>query len=459
MVDATVPPPTQGRRTARVAGFRGRIRGLLARPKPKTWLILGIAFATLLASTALIAFAPEPARRPIHRTAVPVASEVVALGRYSPELSLYGRVETPHAASLTALVSATVASLEAREGDRVAAGQVLVQLDETDARLLLRRRRAELAEAEADLQTLLLAGQDDREVLAHQEQLQALAQDKVARHRQLRSQGTIAKETLNAVLQESHAQAIALSRQRNLVQGFEHRLARAEAQRDRAAAAVAEAEAGLARCRIAAPFPGRVTGIAVAPGELVSPGRAVAEIYDDTTLEVRVQIPTAHLPALQRALAEGEPPAASVDFGAYQAEGELVRLVGAVAEGQSGVDGLVRLDAGAAPPNLGRAVGLRLELPPVSNVAAVPIQAVYGQRRLFLVADGVLAGIDVDRLGETTVDGQQRLLVRAEALEPGVRVLVSQLSNAVTGLRVTTKGDAGEDAREEAGEGRGAGES
>ena len=450
----TAPPAAPSRLEAsRLARVRARIRALLARPKRKTWLLLGIGFATLLASTALVAFAPEPARRPIQRTAVPVASEEVALGRYSPELSLYGRVETPHAASLTALVSATVASLEAREGDRVDAGQVLVQLDETDSRLLLRRRRAELAEAEAELQTLLLAGEEDREVLAHQEQLHALAQDKVARHRQLRSQGTIAKETLNAVLQESHAQAIALSRQRNLVQGFEHRLVRAEAQRDRAAAAVAEAEAGLARCRIAAPFPGRITRIAVAPGELVSPGLAVAEIYDDTTLEIRVQIPTAHLPALRRALADDAPPTASIDFGAYRAEGSLVRLVGAVAEGQSGVDGLVRLNGNAAPPDLGRAVALRLELPPVGNVVAVPVQAVYGQRRLFLVVDGLLAGIDVDRLGETTVGGQQRLLVRADALQPGARILVSQLSNAVTGLRVTTEGDAGEEGTEEADQG------
>ena len=111
----------------------------------------------------------------------------------------------------------------------------------------------------------------------------------------------------------------------------------------------------------------------------------------------------------------------------------------------------MRLDASEAPPDLGRAVGLRLKLPPVSGVAAVPVQAVYGQRRLFLIEDGLLTGIDVDRFGETTTaEGQQRLLVQAEALEPGARILVSQLSNAVTGLRVTT-GDDGEDAGTESG--------
>lgn len=434
-----MPEQTQTSTPLPPAPARARIAARLRRTKPRTWALLGIGLATLLASTGLIAFAPEPARRPATAAAVPVASELATLGTYSPELHLYGRVETPHAASLTALVSATVASLQARAGERVAAGDVLVQLDETDARLLLRRREAELTQAEADLEEMRLAGEEDREVLVHQQQLHALALDKVARHRQLRAQGTIAKETLNAVLQESHAQAIALSRQRNLVEGFEHRLARAEAQRTRAAAAVAEAEVGLARCLIRAPFAGRVTSISVAPGELVSPGRAVAEIYDDSALEIRVQIPNTHVPALQQALAAGETPAVDVDFGTQRAQGELTRLVGAVAKGQSGVDGLVRLLAGSEPPDLGRAVALRLRLPPVANVAAVPVQAVYGQRRLFLIENDLLAGIDVERLGETsTADGQPRLLVRADELTDGARILVSQLSNAVTGLRVST---------------------
>lgn len=417
------------------------VRALLGRVSPKTWVVLGTVAVTALASTGLVAFAPEPDRRPVAETAVPVSSEVVSAGTFAPELHLYGRVETPNAASLTALVSATVAHLEASEGDRVAAGDVLVQLDETDARLLLRRREAELGEARAALDALAVEGADDRRVLAHQEALDALAEGKAERYRQLRDQGSIAGETLNAVLQERHAQAIALSRQRNLVQGFAHRLARAEAQRERAATALEEAKVALARTAIRAPFAGRVTRINVAPGELVSPGRTVAEIYDDGALEIRAQIPTEHLPALQQALAAGRKPPAEVDFGSHRASGELDRLAGAVAKGQSGVDGLVRLHAAATPPDLGRAVRLKLRLPPIADVFAVPVQAVYGQRRLFVIEDGLLAGVEVERLGATTApNGTQKLLVRADALQNGTRILVSQLSNAVTGLRVSTAG-------------------
>ena len=234
-----------------------------------------------------------------------------------------------------------------------------------------------------------------------------------------------------------HAQAIALSRQRRLVLDFAHRLASAEARVDRVLASLEEARVQLERTRVRAPFQGRVTRVAVAPGERVAPGTAVAEIYDDTTLQIRVQIPNVHLPVLQRALALGERPRAMADFGDRRATGALDRLVGAVGAGQSGVDGLVRLDLDGLPPDLGRTVSLRITLPAQDNVVAVPVQAVYGQQRLFLIEDGRLTGIDVERVGAITGnDGEQRLLVRSDAFDEGTRILTSQLTNAVTGLRV-----------------------
>ena len=405
-------------------------------PRRTLFPVIAVAL-TVLTGTVLVAFAPQPDLRPAQSQAIPVTSLVTEVRTLSPEVHLYGRVETPNRARLTALITAPVESLRVREGHRVAGGDVLVQLDDTDTALLVRRRESDLVEARAGLDALKLAGVDDREVLAHQEELHRLAADKVARFRRLREQRTIAEETLKAVLEEHHAQAIALSRQRRLVFDFEYRLASAEAGVDRALAALEEARVALERTRIRAPFPGRVTRIPVAPGELVSPGTIVAEIYDDTTLEIRVQIPNIHLPAIEAALAAGQRPPVTADFHDRRAAGELERLVGAVGAGQSGVDGLVRLDAGASPPDLGRAVSLTVTLPPVEGVVPLPVQAVYGEGRVFLIEDGLLWGTDVERVGTATGDaGEPRLLVRSDALRDGVRVLTSQLSNAVTGLRV-----------------------
>ena len=409
----------------------------LSRVPRKKLFPVAAVLLTVLTATALVAFAPQPDLRPAESQAIPVTSLVAVVGTRSPEIRLYGRVETPNTARLTALVTAPVESLRVREGDRAARGDVLVQLDGTDTALLVRRRDSDLVDARASLDALKLAGADDREVLAHQEELHRLATEKVTRYRRLREQRSIAEETLKAVLEEHHAQAIALSRQRRLVSDFEHRLASAEAHVERALASLEEARVAHERTRIRAPFPGRVTRVPVAPGELVSPGTIVAEIYDDSALEIRVQIPNVYLPAVQAALAAGDRPPVIADLGDRQARGELERLVGAVGTGQSGVDGLVRLAAGAAPPDLGRAVSLTVTLPPVAGVVSLPVQAVYGEGRVFLIADGLLSGIEVERVGSATAeDGTQRLLVRSDALRDGARVLTSQLSNAVTGLRV-----------------------
>ena len=418
-----------------------KVSGRLQRVSFKTWTLIAIIGGTLLVSTALIAFAPEPDRRATAEVVVPVTSLRAETATWAPEVGLYGRVETPHTASLTALVAATVTALQVREGDRVAAGDVLLQLDETDARLLVRQRAADLVEARADLDALKLVGEDDRAVLVHQEALHRLAVDKAQWHERLKVQGSISQQTLNGALAESHNQSIALSRQRNQVASLAHRLARAEARVDRTDALLEEARVGLARTEIKAPFPGLVTRIAVAPGELVSPGGVVAEMYDDSRLEIRVQIPNAHLPTLERALAAGERPAVEIDFDGRRVHGQLERLVGAVARGQSGVDGLITLATDAVPPDLGRAVGLRVRLPAIANVVAVPVQAVYGQHRLFVIKNGLLVGIDVERLGEITgADGDLKLLVRAPELVDGTAILSSQLSNAVTGLRVEVSG-------------------
>ena len=417
----------------------------------KARIIVTIVAVSGLSSVGLIAFAPEPDHVATDAEGVPVSSILADFQRLSPEVRLYGRVETPNAAELTALVSAPVADVAVREGDRVDAGAVLVALDRTDMALALERAEADLAQAQADLEVLLLAGDEDRAVLAYTEQLAAQAVAKADWHRKLFAQGSISRQTLNAALSESHAQAIALVQQRGLVASFEHRRARALASVARAKASEREARVDLERADVNAPFPGRVTRILVAPGELVAPGTTVAEIYDDTRLEIRVAIPNVHLPEVEAALAAGEQPAVLADFGDYQGTGFLERLVGAVEKGRSGVDGLVRLDAGVNPPDLGRAVQLRMTMRPVQDLVALPVQAVYGQRRVFMIEEGLLAGIDVERVGEMTTDnGDLRLLVRGPGLSDGAQVLTTQLSNAVTGLRVSVPDDVSREAVAEA---------
>ena len=64
----------------------------------------------------------------------------------APTLTLYGRVESPRVAALSAAVTADVETVTALEGETVESGQLLVMLDDRESALVLEQRRAEVAE-------------------------------------------------------------------------------------------------------------------------------------------------------------------------------------------------------------------------------------------------------------------------------------------------------------------------
>ena len=400
-------------------------------------MLVAVLGSTALIVAGLVGFAPEPDQVEATEVVWPVTTAPVAIVDLEPEITLYGRVETPRTSTLTPVVGAVVEAVRVKEGERAEAGQILIQLETTDADLLVARRQADLVDAEAKLRSRIRSHEDDRTVLEHQRALTALADDRVARHEKLRRKSLIAEETLNAVKRERHQQAIALSRQENLVANFDNDLAQARARVDQAQTALTEARVQRERTEIRAPFAGRVTQVNVSPGEMVAPGVVVAEIYDDNDLELRVPIPNTHLKTLQGALARGETIRANAEVSGETIRAELVRLSGRVAAGQTGVDGLFRLER-SVEADLGRALQVTLVMPTLDAVASIPVQSLYGHDRVFIVEDEHLKSVRVARLGEhTAVDGTLRIIVQSEELEPGRPILTSQLTNAVTGLPVS----------------------
>ena len=67
----------------------------------------------------------------------------VKFEQISPEVTVYGRVETPRRASLNAAISADITKINVLEGASVTKGDVLLTLDSSDADLLLNQREAD----------------------------------------------------------------------------------------------------------------------------------------------------------------------------------------------------------------------------------------------------------------------------------------------------------------------------
>ena len=407
----------------------------VSKPSKKNQVLLGIAFTGVAATGTLMATAPSHDANRVEEKVFPVTTMAAEAAALSPELRLFGRVETPHHAQLTAAVTAMVDSVNVREGQVVEQGQVLLALDDAEEALRYEQRQADATEARAALETLHNELKSDLQVLKHMQELHDLTQAKRQRLEKLASQNLVATEQLEDTRANVARQAIQLAEQQLKVDNHPQRIAVAEAALARAESLLAEQELRLSRTIVAAPFRGRVSRIEAAPGDRVREGDILLEIYDTAALQVRVTLPNSAAESVKLALADGQAVRARFNHGGTQ-EIELVQLAAAVADGRSGVDGLFRVPESDLL-EIGKAVDVTVVMPRIERVTGVPVQSLYGDDRVYTVVDGRLKGVQVNTLGRrVTQSGSVQLLVRPvrDALQGDI--LTTSLPQASTGLRV-----------------------
>lgn len=116
----------------------------------------------------------------------------------------------------------------------------------------------------------------------------------------------------------------------------------------------------------------------------------------------------------------------------------LDRLSGKVNRGSSGVDAFFRLSQPTNHLELARVIDIKVTLPLQEGVIAVPIQAIYGDNRIYTItAMGRLNGIDIDRVGERSAQGKLQVLIRSSQITVADQIMTTQLPKAVSGLKVS----------------------
>ena len=408
------------------------MRDRLKQLPPVARVILG----TVLAIILLAVFKPSAPTRDVSDRHDRVRYVLADPGARSPQIQLFGRVQSPRAANLTAVVTANVAEIPIRAGNRVKKGQLLIQLDDTEAALARDRAKAARDEAAAQLQTTRLQYESDKKNLALEKKLAQLAANNLERLQSLRGKKLVSQTQLDEA-EEAKARAdLSLSQRQLSVSDYRNALARMEARLASAEAQLKQAEIDLARTRVEAPFDGTITNVAVAPGERVRPGEPLISLFADTELEVRAQIPERYLPAVRRGLQTGDLQAQT------QLEGDtlrlnLKRLAGDAADARGGIDGLFEFSDGVPAAALGRPLTITLTLPAEDNLLALPATALHGLNRLYVIDDDDhLQRVDASIVGEALDGDKSLLLLRAPALQGGERIMTTQLPQAIVGLPV-----------------------
>ncbi len=201
-----------------------------------------------------------------------------------------------HVVQITPQVTGTVLAVLADDTDTVKAGQPLVKLDPSDARLALERAESQLAQTVREVRTLyanndaLTANIRMREAEVERVQADVLrAQDDVNRRKPLLASGAVGGEEMK------HAETTLASLQSALA-GARSALAAAKEQAtsnraltegtsvekhpnvERAAAAVREAWLNLQRVELPAPLAGQVAKRTVQVGQRVAPGTPLMSV-------------------------------------------------------------------------------------------------------------------------------------------------------------------------------------
>ncbi|HUK23928.1 MAG TPA: efflux RND transporter periplasmic adaptor subunit [Terriglobales bacterium] len=225
---------------------------------------------------------------------VPVTAATVAPTTIRSLISTNGRVEPVHNFEAHAPLGTTVKRIRVREGEHVKKGELLMELDDANARSQAAQALAQVRAAQASL-SAVEGGGTREELLALQAQLVKAGNERDAARRNLNALESLQQKgaasegevkQAQEQLQTADAELKMLEQKRN-DRYSRPEVAQVEAQRNQAQAAYAAAENLLSQLNIRAPFAGVVYSVPVRMDAYVNPGDTLLREAD--LEQVRVQ--------------------------------------------------------------------------------------------------------------------------------------------------------------------------
>ena len=388
---------------------------------------------------------------------------------FVPRALGYGHVEPGAIWEALAEVSGTIVYRhpELESGRVMSAGSELLRIDPTDYELALTRIRADRRSVEAELAELEVRQANTESSLAIERRALALEAEDLERKKALRQRGNASQATVDEA-------ETALLNQRQRVQELENTINLIPAERAVLEARLAqvdvelrEAERDLGRTTITLPFDARIAAVPVEPAQFVAVGKMLVEAHSIDVAEVSAQVP---LDQLRRLVPDR-------NGGGFDIESlmDLPRSFGFGAEVRLEVGELLvtweaRFDRAAQ--NLDpqtRTIGMIVAVdepyrqvvpgrrPPLIKdmYVEVELRAPARPDRLVIPRVALHAGTGGERLVYLAGDDDRLILrpvvigpvqgdivVIEQGLEPGERVLVSDLIPAIEGMLLAPSHDA-----------------
>jgi len=390
--------------------------------------------------------AAQPPGRP--RRVPTVQVETAARATIRRTLELTGEVVAVNSVVVATTVEGPILHCPWREGDRVQAGERLIEIDRETYRAEVQATQAAWGVAAAKVADMN-AGTRPEEIAEAEHQVRewaevvARAKADFERAERLVERGAVSKgdfERSRADFHAAEAKLAALEARLDKLRAGPTQTAVAvqEAMVEQAAAAVEVAKARLAECVVAAPFEGTVAAMHVRPGDIATPRAPLLELIDLSSLVVRFAVPEARATAVRPEMS------LTVTLDAYPGR----TLNAKVARVYPTLDPVMRTRTVEAvlsePVELVPGMFARVELHLESSENAIVISpdailvTPQGEQIVFVVADG-----KAEQRSITTGIERRREVEVVEGIREGEQVVVAGNERLRNGASVALPGGGG----------------
>ncbi len=254
----------------------------------RTW---GIVIGLTVAVVVLAAFVS------LRRSQVPVRISRADRGTITESIATNGKIEALNNFEAYAPMATTVKKIYVQQGSWVTPGQLLLQLEDANARSQAARAQAQLKGAEADISAVENGGTKD-ELLTTRNALVKAQADRETAQRNLRAMQRLLQSGAASQSEVDTAQSrfqiaeanVQLLQQKLSGRYSQQEVGHVESQRAEARASLAAAQQLLKNSNIAAPRAGMVYSLPVRQGGFVNPGDLLVQVADLHTVRVRAFI-------------------------------------------------------------------------------------------------------------------------------------------------------------------------
>ena len=250
-----------------------------------SWMRTVLSFSVVMTLLVFMAACRRSGETKVSNDGAPpldVSVTTVSVRPVAERLESGGSVAAEVSATLTSRILATVGSVHVRAGDRVRAGDVLVELDDRDVAAAARHAQASVSAAQ---QGLAVATSDQAAATAEQK-LAAASHARIVSLHARRSATTQELDEAEARLSSATARA----------EGAKARVEQATFQLAAASAATDAATTTQSFSLVRAPFDGLVAERLTDPGNLASPGTPLLRLDSVGTPHVEVRVDEAREP-------------------------------------------------------------------------------------------------------------------------------------------------------------------